>query len=78
MLAGCTSSSHYDYTHLPSGYNWRAVYDRHTKVIVFYGQEPLSRETVYVGPDSQFYIFDHKGRIQDRDLRRHWTPHDAL
>ena len=78
VLAGCTSSTHYDYTHLPSGYHWRAVYDRRTHAIVFYGRAPLSRETVYVGPDSQFYIFDHNGKIQDRDLRRHWTPHDAL
>ena len=77
VLAGCTSSTHYDYTHLPSGYHWRAVYDPRSHTIDFYGRVPLSRETVYVGPDGQFYLFDHKGKIQDGDLRRHWTPHNA-
>ena len=77
VLAGCTSSIHYDYTHLPSGYHWRAVYDPRSHTIDFYGRVPLSRETLYVGPDGQFYLFDHTGKIQDGDLRRHWTPHNA-
>jgi len=75
--AGCSSAAHYDYTHLPNGYHWRAVYDRATNVVVFYGQDPLTRDTVYVGPDSRFFIFRHPGSIQQRDLTLHWMPHDA-
>ena len=56
-------ATHYDYTHLPAGYGWRAVYDRATNAIVFYGRDPLTFETVYVGPDGHFYIFDHPGPI---------------
>lgn len=73
----CTSGAHYDYNNLPSGYNWRAVYDRSQKAVVFYGIDPLTHDTIYVGPDSQFYIFHHSGKVELRDLRRHWTPHDA-
>jgi hypothetical protein len=77
LVAGCAPSSHYDYAHLPSGYQWRAVYDPATNAIVFYGRVPLSNDTVYVGPDNRFYIFHHSGTIQVRDLRLHWLPHDA-
>jgi hypothetical protein len=45
--------------------------------VVFYGVDPMTRDTVYVGPDSAFYIFHHTGTIAGRDLKRHWTPHDA-
>jgi hypothetical protein len=77
MLAGCVSSSHYDYAHLPPGYQWRAVYNPATNVIVFYGRVPLTSDTVYVGPDNQFYIFHHTGTIRVKDLRTRWLPHDA-
>ncbi|HEX3671802.1 MAG TPA: hypothetical protein VHT92_08900 [Candidatus Cybelea sp.] len=62
---------------MPFGYHWRAVYDRSTNAIVFYGQDPLTMETVYVGPDNRFFIYHHAGRIGLRDLRKPWTPHDA-
>lgn len=67
----------YDYSHLPSGYHWRAVYDRATNAVVFYGQDPLTRDTVYVGPDSRFFIFHHPGPIGPKDLPMRWDPHDA-
>jgi hypothetical protein len=76
-LASCTPGTHYDYTHLPSGYHWRAVYDRRNNAIVFYGRDPLTKETVYVGPDSRFFIFHHPGLIGPKDLTLHWMPHDA-
>lgn len=76
VLCGCTST-HFDYAHLPAGYGWRAVYDSTSHAVVFYGRDPYSRETVYVGPDGQFYIFDHPGEIRRDDLKREWTPHDA-
>lgn len=76
-LTCCRPATHYDYTHLPSGYHWRAVYDRSTNAIVFYGQDPLTLETVYVGPDSRFFIFRHPGPIGPRDLKTRWDPHDA-
>ncbi len=76
-LASCSPATHYDYNHLPSGYHWRAVYDRATNAIVFYGRDPLTLETVYVGPDNRFFIFDHPGPIGPNDLKRRWNPHDA-
>lgn len=77
VLASCGQRPIYDYTHLPTGYNWRAVLDERTGAIVFYGQDPLTKDTVYVGPDSRFYIFRHPGLIQPQDLKLHWMPHDA-
>ena len=76
-LASCGQRATYDYTHLPTVYNWRAVLDQRTGSIVFYGQDPLTKDTVYVGPDSRFYIFRHAGPIQPQDLKLHWMPHDA-
>ena len=76
-LDACSSASHYDYANLPSGYHWRAVYAPATNAVVFYGRDPLTGDTVYVGPDSRFFIFRHPGSIQQRDLTLHWMPHDA-
>lgn len=76
-LADCTPAVHYDYTHLPSGYRWRAVYDRTTGALVFYGQDPMTNETVYVGPDGRYFVFRHPGPIGRGDLKNHWMPHDA-
>lgn len=45
---------------------------------MFYGIDPMTHDTIYVGPDGLFYIFHHLGKFQGRDLRRHWTPHDAI
>jgi hypothetical protein len=75
--AACNATSQYDYNHLPAGYHWRAVYDRTTNAIVFYGQDPLTLETVYVGPDGHFFIYRHSGTIGQKDLTMHWDPHDA-
>jgi len=77
IVASCAPAAHYDYAHLPPGYQWRALYNPATNVIVFYGRVPLTNDTVYVGPDSRFYIFHHAGTIQMKDLRRHWLPRDA-
>jgi hypothetical protein len=77
MLASCAPAAHYDYAHLPAGYQWRAVFDATSKVVVFYGRDPLTNDTVYVGPDSRFYIFRHPGTIRVKDLQQHWMPHDA-
>jgi hypothetical protein len=59
------------------GYRWRAVYDRVTNSVVFYGRDPLTNSTVYVGPDGRFFIFRHSGTISERDLSLRWNPHDA-
>jgi len=53
------------------------VYNPATNDIVFYGQVPLTSDTVYVGPDNQFYIFHHAGTVRQNDLRMRWLPHDA-
>ncbi|MGC1382102.1 MAG: hypothetical protein WA814_13895 [Candidatus Baltobacteraceae bacterium] len=76
-VAACTPSAHYDYTHLPAGYQWRAVYNSASHAIVYYGRDPLTKETVYVGPDSRFFVFSHAGAIRPGDLKLHWMPHDA-
>jgi hypothetical protein len=76
-LAGCKATSQYDYKHLPSGYHWRAVYDPSTNAIVYYGQDPLTLGTVYVGPDGHFFMYHHPGPIGPKDLTMHWEPHDA-
>jgi hypothetical protein len=76
-LAACGATQSYSYSHLPSGYHWRAVYDRTTNAVVFYGQDPLTLETVYVGPDNRFFIYRHPGPIGPKDLTMHWDPHDA-
>ena len=70
-------AAHFDYAHLPTGYHWRGVYERKTNSVVFYGRDPLTDETVYVGPDSRFFIFRHPPPIGPRDLNKHWRPHDA-
>jgi hypothetical protein len=76
-LAGCRPTQHFDYTNLPTGYHWRAVYDPQTNAIVFYGRDPLSGATVYVGPDNRFFSFHHPGPIGPKDLTLRWEPHDA-
>jgi hypothetical protein len=75
--AACKSSNDFSYTNLPKGYHWRAVYDRSTNAIVFYGRDPFSLDTVYVGPDSRFFVFHHPGTIGPNDLKHPWQPHDA-
>jgi hypothetical protein len=45
--------------------------------LVFYGRDPLTNDTVYVGPDNHFFIFHHSGSIRVNDLKLHWMPHDA-
>lgn len=76
-LASCSASRDFSYTHLPSGYHWRAVYDRATQDVVFYGHDPLTGDTVYVGPDNRFFSYHHPGLIGPKDLERPWQPHDA-
>jgi hypothetical protein len=70
-------AQNFSYTHLPAGYHWRAVYDRATNAVVFYGHDPLTDETVYVGPDSKFFIYRHPGPIGPNDLQSPWEPHNA-
>lgn len=76
-LVGCGKAQAYSYTHLPAGYHWRAVYDHATNAIVFYGQDPFTLETVFVGPDSRFFTYRHPGPIGPKDLTMRWDPHDA-
>lgn len=76
-LAACVSGSDFGYSHLPRGYDWRAVYDRGLNVIVYYGRDPITGDSIYVGPDGRFYAFRHPGRIRSRDFGRPWTPHDV-
>ena len=45
--------------------------------MVYYGRDPLTNGTVYVGPDSRFYIFHHRGTIRMKDLIFHWMPRNA-
>jgi hypothetical protein len=50
VLASCAPTTQYGYAHLPAGYNWRAVYDEAANVVVFYGQDPLTNDTLHWKP----------------------------
>ncbi|MGB6599812.1 MAG: hypothetical protein WBE77_01850 [Candidatus Cybelea sp.] len=76
-LASCRPATQFDYAHLPAGYHWRGLYDRATHTVVFYGRDPLTHATVYVGPDNRFFTFHHPGPIGPKDLTTPWIPHDA-
>ncbi len=76
-MTACSPHVHFDYAHLPSGYHWRAIIYGPTNDIVFYGRDPYTNATVYVGPDGRFFIYTHPGPIRPQDMRDHWMPHDA-
>jgi len=75
-LGGCASSFSFDYNHLPKGYHWRTVIDEKTGQLQYYGRDPVTGWTVYVGPDSTFYTYNHPGGLRPQDLGSRWTPHD--
>jgi len=70
--------SDFNYTHRPAGYQWKARISSETGAIVYYGINPSTRWTVYVGPDNVYYTFSHPGEIQSGDLQSVWDPHDAV
>lgn len=80
---GLTGCVHHDwlesfgYDNLPEGYHWVAIKNKGTADIVYYGKDPQTGDTLYVGPDSIFYHYHHPGPITPRDLSNVWDPHDA-
>ncbi len=80
-IAGCASRhinmTCFDYRHRPVGYGWQARRDPTGASIVYYGRDPQTGKTVYVGPDGQYYTFAHPGTIAPSDLGTGWEPHDA-
>ena len=82
-LSSCahpTRLSAFDYRHRPTGYAWvaralpgpgRAQLDQ------YYGRDPATGWTVYVGPDGVYYSFAHPPPIEPSDLQAFWRAHDA-
>lgn len=48
-----------------------------THDLVYYGIDPTTKCTVYVGPDNTFYTFNHPPPFTKADLKSKWEPHDA-
>jgi hypothetical protein len=75
---GPTRLSIFDYAHRPSGYHWVPGRPHGPgSMTEYYGIDPASGWTVYVGPDGIYYTFAHRGPIEPGDLRSYWHPHDA-
>lgn len=66
-------SGAYSYYNLPPGYGWGAYTNPTNNEVVFYGKNPNNGFTLYVGPDSIFYTFNHPAPIQPTDTTI-WTP----
>lgn len=80
LLAGCAAPCPFgpSYENLPSGYQWHAVKDPTTHDVTYYGLDPRSGWTVYVGPDGRFYRYPGNHRITPYDVaHRRWCAHDA-
>jgi hypothetical protein len=79
-VGGCTHPARltiYDYSLRPAGYGWAPHRIAHTRSVEYYGVDPQSGRTVYVGPDGIYYTFAHPPPITTQDLRSYWDPHDA-
>jgi len=80
ILTGCAHRdrlSAFDYSHRPAGYNWTPRSAALSNDIVYYGVDPRTHWTVYVGPDGLYYTFPHSGDIAPSDFDSYWNPHDA-
>jgi hypothetical protein len=67
----------FSYSHRPAGYHWTKWQSTPQAPIVYYGSDPKTHHTVYVGLDGTYYTFSHSPPITPRDLRAIWNPHDA-
>ena len=66
----------FNYVVRPRGYHWRSEFAPTTHDVVWYGKDPTTGWTVYVGPDGVYYTFNHP-KITPRDLGSRWQPHDV-
>lgn len=83
-ITPANNGNQWDYSRRPPGYNWLARVDTVTGKTVFYGTVPTggtggqgglpAGTTVYVGPDSVFYSFNHAAPIVAADLMNVWVP----
>jgi len=78
LLSACNThcTTPYTYRERPAGYNWKAQRAPKTGDIVFYGIDPTTHKTVYVGPDNRYYTFRARSTIAPLSLRSQWCPHD--
>ena len=67
----------FDEAHRPRGYRWKAHRIPRSTAVEYYGTDPASGRTVYVGPDGIYYCFPHGPPITTADLHSYWDPHDA-
>jgi hypothetical protein len=83
LTAGVVACAHparltiYDASVRPAGYHWIAHRIGDTGTFEYYGVDPVTAWTVYVGPDGIYYAFPHAPPIGGGDLRSYWDPHDA-
>lgn len=75
-LAPQSCPEDYNFKILPAGYGWRLTHISNGQP-AFYGTDPATGRTVYVGPDGHFYTYSHSGPMAPADLRSTWCPHDA-
>lgn len=75
----------WSYSNLPPGYSWIAQKNKQTGSLVYYGLAPVGAppplqpgDTVYVGPDSVFYHFNHAPPIVPCDLANMWNPNASV
>ncbi|HLI97518.1 MAG TPA: hypothetical protein VKT72_15720 [Candidatus Baltobacteraceae bacterium] len=75
--AGCSQTcvATFDYAQRPVGYHWQAFKAPQSANTVYYGVDPSNGWTVYVGPDSRYYTYPHRGKVQAADLHSTWCPH---
>jgi len=64
----------WNYYNLPPGYSWVASINPVNNNTVYYGVDPGDSKTVYVGPDSVFYKFNHAPPITSSDSSSFWVP----
>jgi hypothetical protein len=79
-LAACahpTRLSIFDEAHRPRGYHWSARPLARSGAVEYYGVDPSTGWTVYVGPDGVYYTFAHAPPITTEDLHSYWDPHDV-
>jgi hypothetical protein len=79
-LAACATHDRLSYNvyHRPRGYHWVLSRAPGTNEPVYYGVDPITHQTVYVGPDGIYYRFSHSPPITPADLHSVWLdPKDV-
>jgi hypothetical protein len=71
----CTTA--YTYRNKPEGYEWKEQRAPGTGDVVYYGVDPKTHDTVYVGPDNHYYVLRPGATMTPRTLHSQWCPPDT-